>query len=189
MVSQPLHVLFLSTANTARSLMSEVLLRDLAGGRAHCFSAGTTPVGTICPDVERYLSKKGYETAGLFSKTLQLFLEDGAPHIDLVVTVSACDERMPVLGPLGALRVHWEMPSIIDISSSAERKSMVKASYKALEDCIFQVLQPSWDGLTAREVQKLFERVQPKNTSLMSNNIAIPESLLFELGAEKIVYA
>ena len=189
MVSQPLHVLFLSTANTARSLMSEVVLRDLAGGRARCFSAGTTPVGTICPEVEKFLSKKGYETAGLFSKTLQLFLEDGAPHIDLVVTVSARDERMPVLGPLGALRVHWEMPSIIDISSSAERKSAVKASYKALEDCIFQVLQPSWEGLTVREVQKLFERVQPKILSPIPNNTTIPESLLFELGAATTAYA
>lgn len=189
MLSQPLHVLFLSTANTARSLMSEALLRDLAGGRVRCFSAGTNPVGTIFPEVEKLLCDKGYETAGLFSKPLQLFMEEGAPHTDLVITVCAPDEHMPVLGPLGALRVHWELPSIIDISSLEAQRSVIKASYKALEDSIRQVLQPSWEGLTGRGIQKLFERVTPSDLPHLAKENIIPESLLFELEAPTTAYA
>ncbi|WP_421783029.1 hypothetical protein [Kiloniella litopenaei] len=161
MAQKPVHVLFLSTANSARSLIAETLLRDFGGGRVRTFSAGTQPDGQMLPLVEEFLEAKGYDTAGLFSKTHKLFMEDGAPDIDLVISISASDENGPVLGPLGALRVHWQMPSIHALKASSDQKRFIKIIYKQLEDSICQALQPSWDGLSARDVQRLFEQVGP----------------------------
>ncbi|WP_419903552.1 hypothetical protein [Kiloniella sp.] len=189
MQSAPVHVLFLNTSNTARSVMAEVLLRDLAGGRARCFSAGTSPVGKFLPEVENLLSQKGFDTVGVFSKSLQLFLEEGAPHIDLVVTICDSNERMPVLGPLGALRVHWELPNIVEISSTEEQSSAIKASYCALEDSLRQVLHPSWQGLTLREIQRLFEVVAPLTPILTLKKNSVPESFIFELDVPMTAYA
>ena len=161
MAQKPVHILFLSTANSARSLIAETLLRDFGGGRVRSFSAGTQPDGQMLPMVDQFLEDKGYDTAGLFSKTHKLFMEDGAPDIDLVISISAPDENQPVLGPLGALRVHWQMPSLHRLKTSSNQKMFIKAIYKQLEDSICQALQPSWDGLSVRDVQRLFERVGP----------------------------
>ncbi|WP_417452671.1 hypothetical protein [Kiloniella sp.] len=161
MVQKPVHVLFLSTENSARSLIGETLLRDFGGGRVRSFSAGMEPNGQMIPMVEQLLKAKGYDTAGLFSKTHKLFMEDGAPDIDLVISISAPDENQPVLGPLGALRVHWQMPSLHTLKTSSNQKMFIKAIYKQLEDSICQALQPSWGGLSVHDIQRLFERVGP----------------------------
>ncbi|WP_120497892.1 low molecular weight phosphatase family protein [Kiloniella sp. EL199] len=173
MAQKPVHILFLSAANSARSLIAETLLRDFGGGRVRAFSAGTQPDGQMLPMVEQLLQTKGYDTAGLFSKTHKLFMEDGAPDIDLVISMSAPDENELVLGPLGALRVHWQMPGINALKTSSDQKNFIKTIYKQLEDSICQVLQPSWDGLSVRDVQCLFERVGPvtKNSNKPYNEI------------------
>ncbi|WP_085907450.1 hypothetical protein [Kiloniella majae] len=190
MAQKPVHILFLSTANSARSLIAETLLRDFGGGRVRSFSAGTQPDGQMLPMVDQFLEAKGYDTAGLFSKTHKLFMEDGAPDIDLVISISAPDENQPVLGPLGALRVHWQMPSIHALKASSDQKNFIRTIYKQLEDSICQALQPSWDGLSVRNVQRLFEQVGPvTQNSDKSYDAIVPERYFGDFAGTELALA
>jgi len=99
-------VLFLCTGNSARSQMSEALLRVLGGNDYEVYSAGTTPGSEVNPFALKVLRQRGIDTNGLHPKKLDQFLEE---DFDLVVTV--CDrakQECPVF--LGAKSLdHWSL--------------------------------------------------------------------------------
>ena len=122
MSSRPTHVLFLCTGNSARSILSEALLNDLGTGRFKAFSAGSQPSGVPHPDGLAELRKRGHNTDGYRSKSWDEFAKEGAPDMDIVVTVcdSAAAETCPVFfGP--GMRVHWPAPDPAHIEDEAER--------------------------------------------------------------------
>ncbi len=79
-------VLFLCNANSARSLMGEVLLRHMAGDRFESFSAGSEPDAPHALTLEA-LKKQGLSTEGLHSKSLDQFENEA---FDVVIVL--CDK-------------------------------------------------------------------------------------------------
>lgn len=79
-------VLFLCTANAARSQMAEALLRQHAGDRFDVFSAGTEP-GEVTPETLSILTDRGIDTTGLRAKSISQFADQ---HFDYVITL--CDK-------------------------------------------------------------------------------------------------
>lgn len=65
-------VLFLCNANSARSLMGEVLLRHMAGDRFEAYSAGSEPDAPHKLTLEA-LTQQGLSIEGLHSKSLEQF--------------------------------------------------------------------------------------------------------------------
>jgi hypothetical protein len=61
--SQPCHVLFLCTGNSARSILAECLANRLGEGRIRAWSAGSHPKGEVHPLTLELLAKHAYETA------------------------------------------------------------------------------------------------------------------------------
>jgi len=49
METQPMHVLFPRTGNSARSIMAEVMLNSMGQGRFQACSAGSHPKGAVHP--------------------------------------------------------------------------------------------------------------------------------------------
>ena len=78
-------VLFLCSANSARSLMAEAILRQLGGDSVQAYSAGTNPTAPE-PGALAALQSIGIATEDLHSKTIT---ELGQHNFDYVI--SLCD--------------------------------------------------------------------------------------------------
>ena len=113
---QPVHVLFLCTGNSARSVLAEAILRDFGEGRFIGFSAGTKPKSAPHPDVLRFLRRKGHDTSDLTSKSLAVFDAAHGPQMDLIITVcdAAASEECP-LWPGHPISAHWGQPDPVGL--------------------------------------------------------------------------
>lgn len=99
-----MHILFLCTGNSCRSILSEATFNHLAPAGLHALSAGSQPTGQLHPRAVALLHSKGISTAGCYSKSW----DDLPVTPDIVITVcgSAAGETCPAyLGPV--LRAHW----------------------------------------------------------------------------------
>lgn len=99
-------VLFLCTGNSARSQISEAMLRLLGGVEFEAYSAGTQPAKRVNPFAIEVLEERGASVEGLHPKMLRIF---EGQEFDLAVTV--CDnakQECPVL-PEAKSVDHWSL--------------------------------------------------------------------------------
>ena len=113
-----LRVLFLCTANSARSQMAEALFRKLSRGRADVFS----PEPDVHPlALEVLRTRFNLDTADLFPKHLDRFRGD---RFDYVITV--CDrtaETCPTF-PGDPERIHWSFDDPVTVNGEeAQRRA------------------------------------------------------------------
>lgn len=101
-------VLFLCTGNSARSIMAEVILRDLAGDRFNVFSAGTRPAVALNPQTLTMLQDKGHDVTGLQPKHMS-DLEGQAFDFVFTVCDRAANEDCPTWPGL-PVTAHWGVP-------------------------------------------------------------------------------
>lgn len=108
------NVLFLCTANSARSIMAECILNRLGTGHFRACSAGTAPAAEVHPETLKLLSGLKYDVAGLHPKSWSVFTAPDAPKFDFVFTVcdDAAQETCPVLPgePWQRMSAHWGIP-------------------------------------------------------------------------------
>jgi arsenate reductase len=121
-------VLFLCTGNSARSIMAEAILRQLAPARFIAYSAGSHPKGTVHPYALEVLRRHNYPAENLRSKSLHEFTAPDAPPIDFVFTLcdNAANEACPVW-PGHPLMAHWGLPDpAVEGTEAARRLAFVE---------------------------------------------------------------
>lgn len=131
-------ILFLCTANAARSQMAEGLARGLHGEKVDVVSAGSRPAGWVHPDAIRALADIGIDIADSTSKSANEFINE---PFDVVVTV--CDSaakdcpRWP-----GAKRIeHWSIDDPTALADPAARYKRFVATRDDLAARIAQLIE------------------------------------------------
>jgi len=102
------HVLFLCTGNSARSIMAEALMNHLGQGTCAAYSAGSHPTGCVHPLTLVTLQAMGLPVEGLRSKSWEEFARPGASLVDYILTVcdNAAGEVCPIW-PGQPITAHW----------------------------------------------------------------------------------
>ena len=126
-------VLILCTANSARSLMGEAILRHVAGDGIQVVSAGIRP-STVNPLAIQALREAEIDTTGLQSKSVDEFR---GQEFEAVITV--CDqarEACPVF-PGRGVRVHYSIPDPAAVEGTHEEKL---EAFRRARDLLFSCL-------------------------------------------------
>ncbi|CAI8717257.1 arsenate reductase (thioredoxin) [Pseudomonas sp. IT-P74] len=119
-----MRVLFMCTANSCRSILSEAMFNHLAPEGFEAFSAGSFPKGQVLPRSLSTLQEAGIAIDGLSSKGNEAF-EANPPDIIITVCDKAAGEACPVyFGP--ALKAHWGLEDPSDIQGD---EAMVSAAF------------------------------------------------------------
>ena len=122
------NVLFLCTANSARSVLAESAMNRLGAGRFRAYSAGSFPKGEVHPMALELLASMRFPTEGLRSKSWDEFAEPGAPEIDFIFTVcdNAAGEMCPAW-PGHPITAHWGIEDPAAVEGEGQREAFVQA--------------------------------------------------------------
>ena len=128
------NVLFLCTANSARSIMAEAILNKVGAGRFQAWSAGSDPAPHPQPAVLTKLTDFGHDIATLRSKSWSEFLGPQAPRMDFVIAL--CDtlegQACPDFGAR-AVTGAWPLPDPARFTGSpAEQATLLNELYASL---------------------------------------------------------
>ena len=127
----PLRLLFLCTANSARSQMAEAILNRKARGRIVAHSAGSRPAARVNPLTIETLREYGIEWAGHAPRGVDLLERE---PWDFVITV--CDrakESCPIF-PGQPVLAHWGMPDPAEVQGDeAARRAAFRETYLLLD--------------------------------------------------------
>ncbi|OBY92466.1 ArsC family transcriptional regulator [Pseudomonas sp. AU11447] len=121
-----MRVLFMCTANSCRSILSEALFNHLAPEGFEAVSSGSFPKGQVLPRSLVTLEQAGISTEGLSSKGNDAF-EGNPPDIVVTVCDKAAGEACPVyFGP--AVKSHWGLE---DPSDAEGDEAAIDAAFRA----------------------------------------------------------
>ena len=149
MTASTYNVLFICTANSARSIMAEAILNQMGAGRFRAWSAGSHPAGAVNPHAIDLLERNRFKTTGLRSKNWDEFAAADAPHMDFVLTV--CDKAAGEVCPIWPgqpMSAHWGVEDPAAVRGSNE------VIQRAFNDC-FIVMNRRIALLTVLPIDKL----------------------------------
>ncbi|WP_339471983.1 MULTISPECIES: arsenate reductase ArsC [unclassified Pseudomonas] len=151
-------VLFMCTANSCRSILSEAVFNHLAPQGFAAISSGSFPKGEVLPRSLSTLQAAGISTEGLYSKGNDAF--EGSPP-DVVITVcdKAAGEACPLyFGP--AVKAHWGLEDPSDVKGN---DADIQAAFNTTLDIIAKRCRAffavPFDCLSPAEIKAEFDRI------------------------------
>jgi len=153
-----MRVLFMCTANSCRSILSEAMFNHLAPAGFAAVSAGSFPRGQVLPRSLATLQQAGIAIAGLSSKGNDAFA-DNPPDIVITVCDKAAGEACPLyFGP--ALKTHWglEDPSEA-VGDEAAMDAAFRATLARIEQRCRAFLALPFDTLGRDELKHELDRI------------------------------
>ena len=158
MTDRSYNVLFLCTHNSARSIMAEAILGNLAlnRGRFKAYSAGSMPATQPNRFALEQVVRAGLSTQGLRSKSWDEFAAADAPRLDFVFTVcdNAAREACPVW-PGQPMSAHWGLPdpSLVE-GSDDEKRHAFNVAFRQLATRVSLFVSLPLDKLDRLTLQK-----------------------------------
>ena len=155
------NVLFICTANSARSITAEAILHDFAADRFTAYSAGIKPRSELNSFALELLEQKGHDVSVLSSKNISEFQGADAPNFDFVFTLcnQAANEECTLWSdqPINA---HWGLPDLVKVDDSDAEKSLVfHQTYGALRSRMIAFLALLLAALDRLSLQKAVDAI------------------------------
>ncbi|WP_313105899.1 arsenate reductase ArsC [Stutzerimonas nitrititolerans] len=153
-----MRVLFMCTANSCRSILSEAMFNHLAPAGFAAVSAGSFPKGQVLPRSLATLQQAGISIAGLSSKGNDAFA-DNPPDIVITVCDKAAGEACPLyFGP--ALKAHWGLEDPSDVvGDEATVDAAFRATLARIEQRCRAFLALPFDTLGRDELKHELDRI------------------------------
>ncbi|MFV3329553.1 arsenate reductase ArsC [Pseudomonas sp. NY15437] len=153
-----MRVLFMCTANSCRSILSEALFNHLAPEGFEAISSGSFPKGQVLPRSLTTLQQAGISTEGLSSKGNEAF-ESNPPDIVITVCDKAAGEVCPVyFGP--ALKSHWGLEDPSDVlGDEAAIEAAFRATLARIELRCRAFFALPFDSLGSDELRRELDRI------------------------------
>lgn len=155
------NVLFLCTGNSARSIIAEAILRDLAGDRFTAFSAGTAHRASPNPFALEMLSSKGHDVSLLRSKNISEFQGDNAQQMNFVFTVCdrAANEECPTW-PGQPTSGHWGLPDPASTQGTdTEKRLAFQQTYGAIQNRLAAFTALPFNNLNRGALQNQIDQI------------------------------
>lgn len=151
-------VLFMCTANSCRSILSEAMFNHLAPAGFEAVSSGSFPKGQVLPRTLQTLQEAGVSIQGLSSKGNDAF-EDSVPDVVITVCDRAAGEACPVyFGP--ALKAHWGLDDPSDVKGDeAAVSAAFHATLARIESRCRAFLALPFERLNRGELQGELDRI------------------------------
>jgi arsenate reductase len=166
MTERIFNVLFLCTANSARSIIAEAIINRDGMGKFRGFSAGSAPRGAVHPYTVELLEKLNHDTTKLRSKNRDEFTAPGAPNLDFVFTV--CDNEASEVCPVWPgqpMSAHWGVPDpVAAIGNEAERRLAFADTYRMLNQRISIFMNLPIDSLDKLTLQRRLDEIGETKT-------------------------
>ncbi|WP_122662330.1 arsenate reductase ArsC [Pseudomonas viridiflava] len=151
-------VLFMCTANSCRSVLSEGLFNHLAPNGFTAVSSGSLPSGQLNPRAMSTLEALGIDTSDLYSKGSEVF-SDSPPDVVITVCDKAGGEPCPVyFGP--AVKSHWGLadPSDVD-GTDSDIQAAFDATVIQIKDRFAAFFSLDHSTLTPQELKRELDRI------------------------------
>jgi arsenate reductase len=155
------NVLFLCTANSARSLMAEALLNFKGRPNFRAYSAGSHASGKVRPEALMQLESAHIPVIGLHSKNWDEFAKPDAPKLDFVFTVcdNAAKEVCPIW-PGHPVTAHWGVPDPAAVQGTEEEiQRAFRDAFFMLERRISLFMRLLLSGVDKLEIQKELDNI------------------------------
>ncbi|SDI69896.1 arsenate reductase ArsC [Pseudomonas panipatensis] len=151
-------VLFLCTANSCRSILSEAIFNHLAPVGMKAFSAGSQPKGAVNPLSITALQRAGISAEGLSSKLTEAHA-NLAPDFVITVCDKAAGEACPVF--FGhAVKAHWGLADPSDLQvGAAELDAAFDATLEHIKRRIAAFLALPFEQLDAAQLKTELARI------------------------------
>ncbi|WP_312245246.1 arsenate reductase ArsC [Stutzerimonas nitrititolerans] len=153
-----MRVLFMCTANSCRSILSEAMFNHLAPAGFAAVSVGSFPKGQVLPRSLTTLQQAGISITGLSSKGNDAFA-DNPPDIVITVCDKAAGEACPLyFGP--ALKAHWGLEDPSDVvGDEATVDAAFRATLARIEQRCRAFLALPFDTLGRDELKHELDRI------------------------------
>ena len=124
-MSDPIHILFLCVANSARSQLAEGIAKSVFGERVKVESAGSEPSGKVNPWAVKILSKNGIDISQNSSKGISQLPQKFVENLDFVITLCAQEVCPAFISK--ATRLNWPIPDPAKAPADQTEKAFQEA--------------------------------------------------------------
>jgi arsenate reductase len=151
-------ILFMCTANSCRSVLSEGLFNHTAPSGMTAVSSGSFPSGRLNPCAVSTLQGLGVDTSALYSKGSESF-QNNPPDIVITVCDKAAGESCPVyFGP--AIKSHWGLADPSDVEGNDDEvQAAFDATVQHIQRRFAAFFALDLDALSAPELKQALDQI------------------------------